>query len=80
MSKIIKNSKLYRLNVGSYSQEKAAGYFDLYSDTVGGIINQFVKNYIVEQEGEQMEGRRRGKIEEEVIDVGLNKEEEKLEI
>lgn len=27
-----------------------------------------------------MEGRRRGKIEEEVIDVGLNKEEEKLEI
>ena len=43
MSKAIKQSRLYRLNVGSYTQDKAAGYYDLYSDTVGGLIREFVE-------------------------------------
>ncbi len=61
MSKVIKQSKLYRLNVGSYTQEKASGYYDLYSDTVGGLMAEFVKNVCPVEE---IRDGRRGKIEE----------------
>lgn len=39
----MKQSKLYRMNVGSATQEKSAGYYDLYSDTVGSLISEFVQ-------------------------------------
>lgn len=61
------------MNVGSYTQEKAAGYYDFYSDSVGGLICEFVKT-IAPVEVEEKPGRR-GKIEEEIIETGQNKEE-----
>lgn len=44
MSKVIKNSKLYRLNVGAHSEEKSSGYYDLYSNTVGNLMSEFIQN------------------------------------
>ena len=72
MSKAIKQSKLYRLNVGSYTQEKAAGYYDLYSDTVGRLIKEFIQTLVPE---EDQRPQRRGKIQEEIINIGGDKEE-----
>jgi hypothetical protein len=32
MAKLIKNSRLYKLNIGPYTNEKAGGYYDAYSE------------------------------------------------
>jgi len=42
MSKIIKNSKLYKFNVGPYTNEKAGGYYDNYSETMSKIVSAFI--------------------------------------
>ena len=39
MVKAIKQCRLFKLNVGPYTQEKAGGYYDLYSDTISGLIS-----------------------------------------
>lgn len=44
MSKIIKNSTLYKLNIGPYTQEKASGYYTLFSREIGELIRNFMLN------------------------------------
>lgn len=43
MAKLIKNSRLHRYNVGPYTNEKAGGYYDAYSETMAGITVNFIR-------------------------------------
>ena len=43
MAKLIKKSKLYRLNIGPYTGEKASGYYDSYAETMHAITASFIR-------------------------------------
>lgn len=43
MAKLIKRSKLYRLNIGPYAGDKAAGYYDTYSETMHHLSAIFIR-------------------------------------
>lgn len=38
MSKTIKNSTLYRFNIGAYSDDKAGGYYNRYCKSISNIV------------------------------------------
>ena len=42
MAKVIRNSKLYRFNIGPYTNEKAGGYYDAYSEELQSIVAGFI--------------------------------------
>jgi dienelactone hydrolase len=44
MAKLIKKSKLYRLNVGPYTGEKAGGYYDSYAEIMHVITAGFIRD------------------------------------
>ena len=43
MAKLIKKSKLYRLNIGPYTGEKASGYYDYYAEMMHSITADFIR-------------------------------------
>ena len=43
MSKLIKSSKLYKINVGPYTGEKASGYYDSYAEMMHKITGDFIR-------------------------------------
>ena len=43
MAKTIKNSTLYKFNIGPYTTEKTAGYYDRYYEEVCDKIVDFVE-------------------------------------
>ena len=43
MSKLIKRSKLYKLNIGPYTGDKASGYYDSYSEMMHKITADFIR-------------------------------------
>ena len=68
MSKVIKNSLLYRFNVGVYKDEKAGGYYDRYSKAMSERICQFMaKSINIEINIQKESGSNRGKVTEVVI-------------
>ena len=42
MSKVIKNSLLYKLNIGPYTTEKAGGYYDNYAEELQKIVAGYI--------------------------------------
>jgi len=44
MSKVIKNSLLYKFNIGHYTNEKGAGYYDWYYEEVSEKIIKFIED------------------------------------
>ena len=42
MSKVIKNSLLYKLNIGPYTNEKAGGYYDSYAEELQKIVAGYI--------------------------------------
>jgi hypothetical protein len=44
MAKMIKNAKMFKLNIGPYTNEKAGGYYDSYGETMMSIVAEFVKD------------------------------------
>ena len=72
MCKAIKDSKLYKLNVGARTEEKAAGYYDMYNNTIGGLMSEFINEL---QPPEAIGRGNRGRIMEEVLNLDANKEE-----
>lgn len=81
MAKIIKKAKMFKLNIGPYTNEKAGGYYDAYSEAMMNIVAEFAKENkrsFEEPETEVSENRQRGKIVEEHIEISVNEEEEQL--
>jgi hypothetical protein len=42
MSRTIKNSTLYRFNIGPYNDEKSEGFYNKYCRSMSNIICQFI--------------------------------------
>ena len=43
MAKLIKSSRLYKLSIGPYTNQKAGGYYDAYSESIQGLVADFLK-------------------------------------
>lgn len=43
MAKVIKTSKLYRLNINPVDYNQVGGYYDNYAEFMAGIMAEFIK-------------------------------------
>jgi hypothetical protein len=52
MAKVIKSSKLYKLNINPVDYNQVGGYYDNYAETMTNIMSEFIKENIGEKNEE----------------------------
>lgn len=65
MAKTISSATLYRYNIGPYTNEKAGGYYDMYSEALANNIASFISqlnSYAAKPEANHQPNKQRGKI------------------